>query len=322
MKKFSALFLSLLLLIGLLVGCGQTNNAEQKENNSNASEQTSKLFPVTVKDALGEDVTIKEKPKRIVSLIPSNTEIVYTLGLGDQIVGVTELDNYPEEVKNKEKVGDMNFNVEKIISLKPDLVLAHASSAANAKEGLNQLKEAGITVFVVENATSFEQVYQTIQTIGKITGTKEKADEIVQNMKTKVNELKEKAKNIKDDEKQKVFVEISAPPQLYTTGKGTFMDEMLAIINAENAAGDQEGWPQITEEAVVKLNPDTIIITYGNYVENATEQVLGRKGWENVTAIKEKRVYEVNEDLVSRPGPRLVEGVEELAKAVYPDVFE
>lgn len=321
MKKFSALFLSLLLLIGLLVGCGQTNNAEQKENNSNASEQ-SKLFPVTVKDALGEDVTIKEKPKRIVSLIPSNTEIVYALGLGEQIVGVSDNDNYPEDVQNKEKVGGMEFNVEKIISLKPDLVLAHASSAHNSQEGLKQLKDAGINVFVVEDAQSFDKVYDSIQTIGKITGTSDKAEDIVAEMKTKLADIQEKGKTIPDDQKVSVFVEVNPAPQIYTTGKGTFMDEMLTIIGAKNAAGDQEGWPQMTEEAVVKLNPDVIVTTYGYYVDKAVDQVLARKGWENVSAVKNKRVYDVHSDLVSRPGPRLVEGVEELAKAIYPDVYK
>ncbi|ASS90750.1 ABC transporter substrate-binding protein [Aeribacillus pallidus] len=321
MKKFSALFLSLLLLIGLLVGCGQTNNAEQKENNSNASEQ-SKLFPVTVKDALGEDVTIKEKPKRIVSLIPSNTEIAYALGLGEQIVGVSDNDNYPEDVQNKEKVGGMEFNVEKIISLKPDLVLAHASSAHNSQEGLKQLKDAGINVFVVEDAQSFDKVYDSIQTIGKITGTSDKAEDIVAEMKTKLADIQEKGKTIPDDQKVSVFVEVNPAPQIYTTGKGTFMDEMLTIIGAKNAAGDQEGWPQMTEEAVVKLNPDVIVTTYGYYVDKAVDQVLARKGWENVSAVKNKRVYDVHSDLVSRPGPRLVEGVEELAKAIYPDVYK
>lgn len=323
MKKLSALFLALLLLFGIAAGCGQQNTSEPSENKNNQkTEETASQFPVKVKDGLGNEVTVSEKPERIVSLIPSNTEIAYALGLGEQIVGVSDNDNYPEDVQNKEKVGGMEFNVEKIISLKPDLVLAHASSAHNSQEGLKQLKDAGINVFVVEDAQSFDKVYDSIQTIGKITGTSDKAEDIVAEMKTKLADIQEKGKTIPDDQKVSVFVEVNPAPQIYTTGKGTFMDEMLTIIGAKNAAGDQEGWPQMTEEAVVKLNPDVIVTTYGYYVDKAVDQVLARKGWENVSAVKNKRVYDVHSDLVSRPGPRLVEGVEELAKAIYPDVYK
>ncbi|MDQ0163102.1 ABC transporter substrate-binding protein [Bacillus alveayuensis] len=318
MKKFSVLLASFLLLIGVLVGCSGANTDESKEENTT---QQSSAFPVTVKDALGNEITIEKEPERIVSLIPSNTEIAFELGLGDKMVGVSDFDNYPEEVNNIEKIGGQEFNVEKILSLNPDLVLAHQSGAHNAEEGLNQLRDAGVPVFVVKEAASFDQVYETIQTIGKITGTNNQASEIVQMMKTKVDEIEQKAAEIAEEEQMKVFMEVSGAPTLYTAGKGTFMDEMLTIINAKNII-EEEGWPQVTEEAVIKADPDVIITTYGYYVPDATEQILNRDGWDNVSAVQNKRVYDVNSDLVSRPGPRLIEGVEELAKAVYPEIFD
>jgi iron complex transport system substrate-binding protein len=318
MKKFSVLLASFLLLIGVLVGCSGANTDESKEKNTT---QQSSAFPVTVKDALGNEITIEKEPERIVSLIPSNTEIAFELGLGDKMVGVSDFDNYPEEVNNIEKIGGQEFNVEKILSLNPDLVLAHQSGAHNAEEGLNQLRDAGVPVFVVKEAASFDQVYETIQTIGKITGTNNQASEIVQMMKTKVDEIEQKAAEIAEEEQMKVFMEVSGAPTLYTAGKGTFMDEMLTIINAKNII-EEEGWPQVTEEAVIKADPDVIITTYGYYVPDATEQILNRDGWDNVSAVQNKRVYDVNSDLVSRPGPRLIEGVEELAKAVYPEIFD
>jgi iron complex transport system substrate-binding protein len=139
-------------------------------------------------------------------------------------------------------------------------------------------------------------------------------------MQDKLAEIKAKAGEIK--EKKKVFVEVSPAPEVFTTGKNTFMDEMISLINAENIANDQEGWVQMDQEAIIDRNPDVIITTYGFYTENATEQVLSRQGWENVNAIKNMQVIDVDSDTVTRSGPRIVEGVEELAKAVYPEVFK
>lgn len=305
------------LLAAVLVGCsgGANSNAQPAKKEEPKTEQAA--FPVTVKDGLGEDVTIKAEPKKIVSLIPSNTEIAYALGLGDKIVGVSDFDNYPEDVKTKTKIGGMEFNVEKIISLKPDLVLAHASSAHNSRDGLEQLKDAGITVLVVNDAKSFDDVYASIELIGKATGASDKAKQVIDEMKEKLAQIQEKAKQIPADKQANVWIEVSPPPQLYTAGKGTFMDEMLQVISAKNVAGSLEGWPMVTEEKAVAYKPDVIITTYGG-----AKQVFARAAWKDVPAVKNKRVYDVNTDLVSRPGPRLVEGVEELAKAVYPDVFK
>ena len=329
MKKFYAYIFTLLLSIGLLVGCGageetktsdnnQENQTEQNEKGSETEQAEKSDFPVTIKDATDEDVVIEKKPERMVSLMPSNTEIVFELGLGDEIIGVTDNDTYPEEVFEKEKVGGMEFNVEKIISLKPDLVLAHGGSMGMASEGLGQLKDAGITVLVVNDSKTFADVYASIEMIGKATGTVEEAEKLVNDMKSKVEEIQEKSAAVKEEDMKKVYVEVD--PSLYTVGKNTFMDEMLTMIKAENIV-KEEGWPQLNQEAIIEANPDVIITTYGSSVENTVEQVLGREGWQDINAIKNKQVVDVHSDKVTRPGPRLVEGVEELAKAVYPDIF-
>ena len=117
-------------------------------------------------------------------------------------------------------------------------------------------------------------------------------------------------------------MEIAPAPDIYTTGNNTFMDEMLKVINADNVAGDQQGWIKVDQEAIIQKNPDVIITTYGYYVKDPAQQVLSRKGWENLNAVKNKQVIDVNSDLVDRPGPRVVEGVEALAKAIYPEVFK
>ncbi|WP_408006351.1 ABC transporter substrate-binding protein [Pseudalkalibacillus sp. A8] len=322
MNKLLSLILMLILSIGLVAGCGDDKTPANENTSNEGSEESNQggeAYPLTIKDALDEEVVIDEQPERIVSLIPSNTEIAYELGLGEEIVGVSDFDNYPEDTADKEKIGGQELNIEKIISLKPDLVLAHASSAHNSTEGLQQLKDAGIPVLVVNEAQNFDQVYESIEMIGKAAGKQQEAGQIVSEMKEEIEAIKEKAQSI--SEKKSVFIEVSPAPDIYTPGKNTFMDEMLSIINAENAAGDLEGWAKIDQEAVVEKNPDVIITTYGYYTENAAEQVLSRDGWKDITAIKEKQVYDVHSDLVARSGPRLVEGVEEVAKAVYPETF-
>jgi len=330
LKKLYTLLFFMLLSFAVLAGCGgadenktaQNEQDQKTEEKESGKEKEAGAFPVTIKDAANQEVVIEAKPERIVSLMPSNTEITFALGLGDEIVGVTDYDNYPEEALEKEKIGDMNFNVEKIISLKPDLVLAHGGSGMGSSvEGLQQLRDAGITVLVVNDATSFDAVYDAINMIGQATGTKNKADEMTADMQSRIEAIKEKASAIKEEDRKKVYIEIMPAPEIYAAGKNTFMDEMLSIIQAENIVTEPD-WPKVDQEAIIASNPDVIITTYGFYTPDAAEQVLGREGWQDVNAVKNKQVVDVNSDEVTRSGPRLVEGVEEVAKAVYPDVFK
>ncbi|MFF5399022.1 ABC transporter substrate-binding protein [Peribacillus butanolivorans] len=321
MKKIYGLILVMLLTTGMMVGCNDTSKEGTKEKQQ-TNHTENQAFPITIKDATGEKVTIEEQPKKIVTLIPSNTEVVFALGLGKKVVGVSDNDNYPEETKEIEKVGGMEMNTELIVSLKPDLVLAHASSAHNSNEGLQQLKDAGIDVLVVNDAQSFDEVYESIDMIGQATGEHDKAKEIVANMKTKLKEIQEKAKSVKDEERKTVLVEVSPSPDIYTPGKNTFMNEMLNIISAKNAAAELDGWAKIDEESMIAANPDVIITTYGYYTKDPVSEVTGRKGWEDVAAVKDGQVFDVHSDLVTRSGPRLIEGVEELAKSVYPNLFD
>ncbi|MBU8879914.1 ABC transporter substrate-binding protein [Bacillus sp. FJAT-29790] len=323
MKKLYSLLFTLLLTAGVLAGCG-TSTEKPKESTGEKTESVQKdesAFPVTIKDALDNEVVIDAKPERIVSLIPSNTEIAFGLGLSKQVVGVSDYDNYPAEANEKEKIGGMDFNVEKILSLSPDLVLAHASYAEGSKDALQQLRDSGITVFVVNNATNFDQVFDSIGIIGKITGEKEKADEIISDMKENLEEIIAKAKEIKEEDRKSVFIEVSPAPEIYAAGKNTFMDEILHLIHAENVV-TEENWPKIDPEAIIEKNPDVIITTHGYYTEDPIGQVLSREGWQDVAAVKNKRVVDIDSERINRTGPRLVEGVEDLAKAIYPETFK
>lgn len=317
---FTRISLILVLLAGILTGCAQGEQTKPAGGQTEQAEKQDASYPVTVTDDAGNEITLEEKPEKIVSLLPSTTEILFALGLGDEIAGVSDYDNYPEEASTKEKVGAQDMNAEKIIALQPDLAFLQEYHAQNHGEIIKQFEAAGIKVFIVGSQTSFDQVYTAIRTIGKATDTLNQADRIIKDMDEKVASIKEKAKEVKNA--KRVWIEVSPQPEIYTTGKGTFMNEMLEMIGAENVASSEEGWVKMDEEKIVSSNPDTIITTYGYYVENPAEQVLSRSGWSSVKAVQSKQVFDVNSDLVTRPGPRLADGAEELGKLIYPDIFK
>lgn len=325
MKNFWKLWMTSLIAVLLLVGCGQEEvKPEESKNNTQqevtVDEQVSDetAFPITMTDAIGNEVILEDAPKTIVSMQPSNTEILFALGLNQEIIGVNDYDNYPEEALEKEKIGGMEFNVEKIVAMNPDIVFAHESALGMGEAGLQQIRDSGVKVYVVKNAVDFNETYTTIEEIGRATGKFEEAQKIVEGMKAKVEEVKEKVSNV--ETKKTVFVETSDVPEIYTPGKGTFMQEILDMVNAENIAADQEGWFKMEPEEIVNRNPDVIIVMY-SYVEGIVDSVKARDGFDSITAVKNNEVVQVDENLTSRTGPRLAEGLEEVAKAIYPEAF-
>lgn len=327
--KYVRLLFVILMAI-FIIGCQANNNSEEAKSNESA--ETEELtnsdnladpsFPLEVTDTTGNTITLETEPTKIISVMPSNTEILFALKLGDKVIGVTENDSYPEEVFDIEKVGDFELNVEKIISLEPDLVLAHESSVGSSFDTYEQIQDAGINVYFVADAHSIEDTYDTIIEVGLITGASNTAEQLVEQMKDGFAEIAAIVEGIDEDEEKSVLFEISPEPEIYSGGKNTFFDELINVIGAENTVGDLEGWPQIDSEAIIDRNPDVILTVYGHYVEDSTEQVLNRDGFSEVNAIKNKQVFDVNEDLVSRPGPRLVEGAWVIGKVVYPEHFE
>ncbi len=321
MNRAILLALLFLLTIPFIAACASNEtNVKTQETVTKETESKNVSFPVTFTDDAGREITIEKEPETIVSIQTSNTEIAFALGLGDKIIGVSDYCNYPAETENITKVGGQDINVELVLSLLPDIALVTDYHYKAHPTVLKQFEEVGIQTIVVGSATSFEDVYENIEMIGLATGTKDKALEIIADMKKRHEAIKEKAKAIAD--KKRVWVEVSPEPDIFTTGKNTFMHEMLESIQAINVAGDQVGWVKMNEEEIVKLNPDVIITTYGYYIENPKEQVLARKGWQAVPAVKNGEVYDVDSDTVTRPGPRLIEGVETLAKLIYPEIFE
>ena len=300
----------------LLAACGEEDaktTTESSEVTTETSQETAQ-FPVTLTDAIGKEVTLEKTPERIVSLIPSNTEILFGLGLNDQIIGVNDNDNYPSEATEKEKVGGTEFNLEQIIALQPDLVFAHESSLYGfGEEAIALLEAVGIPVFVVKNAETFEETYTTIEQIGQLTGKATEAKDMIVSIQQGITDIEAK---VKDLEEKSVFVVVGTEPDLYVAGQETFIDEMLDVLNVENVVPEL-GWPQYSAEQFVKNNADAILVTY----ENDLEAISNNAAYAEMNAVKSGNVKLVDSDTTSRQGPRIVDGIESIAEAIYPEVF-
>lgn len=299
-----------------------TDNENDTEENESNEEADAGEFPLTVTDHGGNEVTFEEEPETIIAMQPSDTEILFELGAGDRLVGVSDFANYPEEVMEIETVGGQDMNAELILSLEPDLALVSDYHQSNHEDILDQYRDAGIDVFVIQNPESFDGAFEHIEMLGEVTGTEEEAGQIVTDMQADLDELAEMAEEIDEEDRKTVWVEVGPRPDIFTTGQGTFMHEMLETIGAENAAADQEGWVSLSEEEIVTLEPDTIITTYGFYVDDPLAEVTEREGWSEVPAVANEDIHDVDSDMVTRSGPRLTEGTRLIAEAVYPDVFQ
>lgn len=313
MKKFWQLAAAATLAISMLAACGEEKETEQQKQTSAVEENQDVAFPVTVTDALGKDITLEEAPDRIVSLTPSNTEILFGLGLDEEIVGVNDNDNYPEQVADKTRIGGTEYNIETIISLQPDIVFAHESSMFTFESAIEQLEASGVTVFVVENAITFDETYETIEVIGTLTGKDEEADKINATIQSKLDDIQAKLQGVAP---KTAFMVVGASPDIYVVGQNTFMNEMLKAINVENAV-KEEGWPLYSAEQFIAANPDSIVFTYAG----DDEMIKNNPAFAVMKAIQNNALTVVDGDTTSRQGPRIAEGVESLAKAIYPEVF-
>lgn len=307
MKRFAVISL-VLVLVGLVltssVGCQPAKKPEKEVKEPS--------FPVTLTDDGGRKVTLEKEPQRIVSLTPGNTEILYALGLEKKVVGVTTYCDYPVRVKSKEKVGDFaNPNVEKIVALKPDLVLATAGVQAALTQRLDEL---GVPVFIVD-PKSLSQAMESIEKVGKITGQTSEAKKVTSQMEEDIEQVSEAVASVK--QKPTVFCELGTNP-LYTAGIGTFIDDMIEIAAGTNVVKDKE-WIAYSIEQLIKDDPDVYIAVKGSM--HTPEEMDKRQGFKDLSAVKNDRVYVVDDNLVTRPGPRLTEGLKEIAKAIYPELF-
>ncbi|MCH1625282.1 ABC transporter substrate-binding protein [Fredinandcohnia quinoae] len=302
------------------VNSSKVENETPKTESATNSNDKATEYPLVVKDATGTELTFEKAPERIVSTSPSETEILFALGLGDKIYGVSDFDNYPEEALSKPKVGGVTKpNEEAIIAANPDLVVGGISMKEDIAEKFRSLD---FKLYKTE-PKKVDDILNNIIQLGIITDTQKKAEELVAQLKEDIRVVTEAAATIKEEDKKTVYIEFSPG---WTVGKGEFMDELITMAGGINIASDTEGWNAINEEKVIQDNPDVILYT-ADLVDDKTgkpleELITSRNGWEKITAIKEGHVTPIIGDLINRPGPRITDGLKQIAEAIYPELYK
>ncbi len=331
----------ILALVVVLAGCGSnkdTNSANSAESTSTSQateseatesqaseeapasdESKQTTYPLTVKDSSGQEITFAKAPERIVSTSPSETEILFALGLGDRVVGVSDFDNFPKEVESKQKVGGVTEpNMEAIIGANADLVISGISIKDAA---LEKLRSLGLNVLRTD-PKKVEDVLNNILLIGQISDKQAEAEALVAKMREDVRKVTEAAATVKPEDKKKVYIEFSPG---WTVGKGEFMDELIAMAGGINIASDIEGWSAINEEKIIKDNPDVIIYTLNITDESGKkleDLIQGRSGWDKIKAIADKNLVGLDGDTLSRPGPRITEALRQISNGIYPGLVK
>ena len=299
-KKMLSLITSIMVSSFMLTGCSTKD--------------------VVIKDREGNDVTMPNKVERIISTAPANTEVLVELGLADKLVAIDKYSSDVEGIPNDiEKIDFLNPDAEAIISLEPDLIIASGhNKSGSSDDPFKLVKEAGISVVYIPSSESIQGIYDDINFIADITNTKENGQKIVDNMKSQIDEIAKKSESIQD--KKKVYFEIAPAPNLYSFGNSTFLNEMIELIGAENIFKDENGWIAPSAESIIDKNPD-VILTNVNYIDNPIEEIKSREGFENINAVKNNQVYQIDKNSSSRPSQHIIKALNEMAKAIYPDVY-
>ena len=284
-----------------------------------ACTQTSTLSSVTYVDDIGRTVQINGIPQRIISLSPSNTEMVYALGLQDKLVGVTSYDNYPPDAKNKPVVSDYStVDLEKIVKAKPDLVLA---DSIHKNDTIPALEKLGITVYAM-TPNNIDGIFNEIKALGQITGKTQAADILVSSLKTRIQAVADKTVKLTDFEKPRVLF-ITWYDPIWTAGSDTMIQYLINEAGGANIASDLNGYATITLESVIQRNPQVIIVMSGTGTQNESlDYIMSNEQFKSTDAVKNGRVYEIDADIFGRTTPRIVDGLETLAKLIHLELFK
>ncbi len=314
MLKKRLLFFILAIALALsLIGCSNTDILHDGTGQK-STEAVTNAFPFTVTDSYDRQVEIAAEPQRVISIAPNITEIIFSLDRSEKLVGRSEYCDFPEKAADIASIGSLTEpSMEKIAELKPDLVIA---STHFAKETVQRLEELGIKVVVFYGEESFEGVYDTIGKVGTVLNAEENARKLVSEMKIKVQNVLDK---VKDKPQPSVYYVVSfGKTGDYTAGGDTFIGHMLELAGGRNTAGDVTGWAYSLEKLTEK-NPELIICS--KYY-NSKQGIENTNGYKELEAVRAGRLYEIDSNLLDRQGPRLAQGLEELARIIHPEVFK
>ncbi len=296
----------------------EEESSEDTESSATESSEAVESASTELTDRAGNTIEVKEEYTKIVSYAPSLTEILVDLGYADKIIAITSVDmteGLPEDVL----VFDMmNPDIEAITASQPDLVITTELTAAGQSSPFDEVESAGATVANVPTATSIEGIYADIEFLGELLKAEDKADILVSDMQTAIAEYQALSADI--TEKKTVYFEISPAPYMYSTGSGSYLNEMIEIIGGENVLAGTEGWLSVTDEMILTSNP-SVIFTNVNYADAPIDEIKARSGWDAVDAVANDAVYYVDNMSTSLPNHNIVKGLDEMAKALYPEVY-
>jgi len=285
-----------------------------------SSEPTEKVSPLTLVDGMGREVALPGPAQRIVSIAPSNTEILFAIGAGGQVIGRDEVSDYPPEALEVASIGSTygELNTEAILALEPDLVLA---ATITSPEQVQTLEALGIPVYLLANPMDFPGLQKNISVVGILTGNEVEAIALIEGLEARIAAVTQKAAGA---ERVSVFYEVDGmdPTAPWTTGTGTFQDVLIGLVGGENIAAEIAGWGQMSLEEIVTRNPQVVIFGEGAWVPTTVESFADRSGWGEIAAVADGRVYGIDTNWVDRPGPRLVDALEEMALMIHPELFE
>ncbi|MFC1991799.1 ABC transporter substrate-binding protein [Chloroflexota bacterium] len=274
---------------------------------------------IEITDQMGRTVILEKVPERIVSLAPTNTEILYALGLGDKVVGVTKYCDYPGEAQGKPNIGGFSTpNLEEIVALSSDLVIA---APRHVDEIIPQLEEKGLTVYGL-NPKTLDTILEAITLLGDITGSEDEASRLVVDMESRIEAVTDKISSLTEEEKPSVFYLTWHDP-LKTSGSGSLINELIEKAGGKNIYSDVSGTQTIDLETLVARNPQVMIagIGMGSGEDKTLQYILGESRLENTEAGKNGYIYGIDMDLTGRGGPRIVDGLEQFARCIHPDIF-
>ena len=334
MKKLLSLVLAVATTVSF-AGCAKIMEIKEMAENSDVEALVSVgqdvyeelSIEVPTEDRAGNAITVPENVEKIVSMAPSTTQFLIDLGLGDKIVGIdtnsaTYLDKLPSDVAQFDMMAPDN---EAIAALEPDIVFTSGMSSVGGTSPFQSLVDSGICVADIPSPDSLEGIEEDLKFIGACVGKGAEALAYAKGFSVFMEGVEEAAKDIPADEQKTVLVMMNVPseeyPTIYTFGSGTYMNEMIEAIGAKNVFADQEGWLAITVEDAIAANPDVILMDC-NWMPDAADQVKALEGWENVTAVQNGDVYQIDEDLCSRPNQHVADATIEWGQKVYPDKFE
>lgn len=276
--------------------------------------------PLSFTDARGYELQLTGPPERIVSIAPSNVELLFAIGAGDQLVGRDELSDYPPEAVDIPSIGNPygELNLETIVALEPDLVLA---ADINPPEQIEGIRDLGIPAFVVPNPADFQELFRIVEVLGELTANAEQASALRADLSVRVDLVEQRLAGL---EPVRVYYEIDGtdPTAPWTTGADTFQHYLISLAGGENIAADLEMWSTISAEEIVIRDPDVIVFEQAPWIPTTEESIGERPGWSEISAVQQGRIEGIDTNLTGRPGPRLVDGLEKLAQFFHPPSIE